>query len=193
VFLPAPGEATDLGEFLRAGGTCYLIASERRASVLAPVVSAFADDLIETTALIAAASPGERLDPPLGLFLDEVANIVPLPQLPALMSFAGGTGIFVAGSGAETENRRHGMKGQRCGGIGEAEGCRSVGAAVHERLAYPQLCPGHASDWGQQRVYRGEQHGDRQVPKWRIHLGRPCPARRLGGLARLLPHCTQPR
>jgi type IV secretion system protein VirD4 len=108
VFLPAPGQATDLGEFLRAGGTCYLMASERRASVLAPVVSAFADDLIETAALIATASPGGRLDPPLGLFLDEVANIVPLPQLPALMSFAGGTGIFVAAvfqSMAQARNR----------------------------------------------------------------------------------------
>jgi type IV secretion system protein VirD4 len=108
VFLPAPGEATDLGEFLRAGGTCYLMASERRASVLAPVVSAFADDLIETAAMVAAASPGGRLDPPLGLFLDEVANIVPLPQLPALMSFAGGTGIFVAAvfqSMAQARNR----------------------------------------------------------------------------------------
>ena len=107
VFLPAPGQSTDLGEFLRAGGTCYLIASERRASVLAPVVSAFADDLIETAALIAAASPGERLDPPLGMFLDEVANIVPLPQLPALMSFSGGTGIFIAAVFQSMAQARH--------------------------------------------------------------------------------------
>jgi type IV secretion system protein VirD4 len=108
VFLPAPGEAADLGDFLRAGGTCYLMASERRASVLAPVVSAFADDLIETATQIAAGMPGGRLDPPLGLFLDEVANIVPLPQLPALMSFSGGTGIFVAAvfqSMAQARNR----------------------------------------------------------------------------------------
>lgn len=108
VFLPAPGEAADLGEFLLAGGTCYLIADERRASVLAPVVSAFADDLIETATLIAAGNPGGRLDPPLGLFLDEVANIVPLPQLPALMSFSGGTGIFITAvlqSMAQARNR----------------------------------------------------------------------------------------
>jgi type IV secretion system protein VirD4 len=108
VFLPAPGETTDLTEFLQAGGTCYLIASERRASMLAPIVSAFADDLIETATLIAAANPGGRLDPPLGLFLDEVANIVPLPQLPALMSFSGGTGIFIAAvfqSMAQARNR----------------------------------------------------------------------------------------
>jgi type IV secretory pathway TraG/TraD family ATPase VirD4 len=107
VFLPGPGEGTDLAGFLRAGGTCYLIASERRASVLAPVVSAFADDLIETAALMAAANPGGRLDPPLGLFLDEVANIVPLPQLPALMSFAGGTGIFIAAVFQSMAQARH--------------------------------------------------------------------------------------
>jgi type IV secretory pathway TraG/TraD family ATPase VirD4 len=94
-FMPGPGSATDLAAFLRAGGTCYLLADERRASVLAPVMSAFADDLIETAKSVADTLPGGRLDPPLMLALDEVANIVPLPQLPALMSFAGGTGIFI--------------------------------------------------------------------------------------------------
>jgi type IV secretory pathway TraG/TraD family ATPase VirD4 len=59
------------------------------------VISAFADDYIETVKGIADTLPGGRLDPPAGLFLDEVANMVPLPQLPALMSFAGGTGMFV--------------------------------------------------------------------------------------------------
>jgi type IV secretion system protein VirD4 len=95
VFTPAAGTGTDLAAFIRARGTCYLMADERRASALAPLVSAFADDFIETAKSIADTSPGGRLDPPLGCFLDEVANIVPLPQLPALMSFAGGTGIFM--------------------------------------------------------------------------------------------------
>ena len=48
------------------------------------------------------------MDPPCGLFLDEVANIGPLPQLPALMSFAGGTGIFLVAvlqSMAQARNR----------------------------------------------------------------------------------------
>jgi type IV secretory pathway TraG/TraD family ATPase VirD4 len=76
--------------------------------VLAPIVSAFADDVIATATSIAAGLPGGRLDPPLGLFLDEVANIVPLPQLPGLMSFSGGTGIFVTAvlqSLAQARNR----------------------------------------------------------------------------------------
>jgi type IV secretory pathway TraG/TraD family ATPase VirD4 len=84
-----------LREFLLAGGTCYLMADQRRASTLAPMMAAFADDLIQAAKSIADEQPGGRLDPPLGCFLDEVANIAPLPQLPALMSFAGGTGIFV--------------------------------------------------------------------------------------------------
>ncbi len=45
-----------------------------------------------TARRLAAASPGARLDPPLGLVLDEAANY-PLPSLPALMSEGGGTGI----------------------------------------------------------------------------------------------------
>ena len=72
------------------------------------MVSAFADDFIETAKGIADGLPGGRLDPPCGLFLDEVANIVPLPQLPALMSFAGGTGLFVVAvlqSMAQARNR----------------------------------------------------------------------------------------
>lgn len=107
-FIPAPGEATDLEQFLRASGTCYLITDERRASALAPVVSAFADDFAETAKQLADGMPGGRLDPPCGLFLDEVANIVPLPQLPALMSFAGGTGLFMVAvlqSMAQARNR----------------------------------------------------------------------------------------
>jgi hypothetical protein len=44
VFTPAPGQATDLAGFIRAGGTCYLMADERRASALAPLISAFVDD-----------------------------------------------------------------------------------------------------------------------------------------------------
>lgn len=107
-FTPAAGQATDLAAFLRAGGTCYLLADERRSAALAPVICAFADELLEVAKSLADTAPGARLDPPLGMFLDEVANIVPLPQLPALMSFAGGTGIFVAAvlqSMAQARNR----------------------------------------------------------------------------------------
>jgi type IV secretory pathway TraG/TraD family ATPase VirD4 len=86
----------DLEHFLRAKGTVYLLVAEKQATALAPLIAAFVDELIETAKRIADTMPGGRLDPPLGLFLDEIANVVPLPSLPALMSFAGGSGIFIA-------------------------------------------------------------------------------------------------
>ncbi|MEY9911840.1 type IV secretion system protein VirD4 [Catenulispora sp. MAP12-49] len=86
----------DLESFLRSKGTVYLLVERKQASALAPLIAVFVDELIETAKRIADTMPGGRLDPPLALFLDEIANVVPLPSLPDLMSFAGGSGIFIA-------------------------------------------------------------------------------------------------
>lgn len=94
-FTPAPGEGIDLADFLRRRGTIYLMVPETQAAELAPLISAFMDEAIETAKREADEQPGGRLDPPLGVFGDEIANVSPLPQIPSLMSFAGGSGIFV--------------------------------------------------------------------------------------------------
>ncbi|MFF6956190.1 TraM recognition domain-containing protein [Streptomyces sp. NPDC008317] len=94
-FVPDEGDGLDIEQWLRAGGTIYLLVKDKQAKALAPLTSAFVDEVIETATRIANESPGGRLDPPLGLLLDEVANVSPLPHLPELISFAGGTGIFV--------------------------------------------------------------------------------------------------
>jgi type IV secretory pathway TraG/TraD family ATPase VirD4 len=94
-FVPPAGRGLDLDAILRARGTVYLLVSEQQAADLAPLISAFVDELVDAAKSIADHNPGGRLDPPLGLFLDEVANVSPLPHLPALMSYAGGSGIFV--------------------------------------------------------------------------------------------------
>ena len=95
VFAPPRGQSLDIEELLRKNGTIYLLVSEQEARSLAPLISAFVDEITETAKRVADRSPGGRLDPPLGLLLDEVANISPLPHLPQLMSFSGGSGIFV--------------------------------------------------------------------------------------------------
>jgi type IV secretory pathway TraG/TraD family ATPase VirD4 len=95
VFVPPAGGGIDLEDFLLRRGTIYLLVGEKQAADLAPLISAFADELAETAKRIADRGVRQRLDPPLGLILDEVANVVPLPGLPALMSYAGGSGIFV--------------------------------------------------------------------------------------------------
>jgi len=89
---PEPQQGFDPVSFLRDRGTLYLLGTASGASATASLVAAFVEDVVEVARRLAAASPGARLDPPLGLILDEAANY-PLPSLGALMSEGGGTGI----------------------------------------------------------------------------------------------------
>ena len=90
---PRHGESFDPEVFLAERGTLFLLGTSSGAGAAAALVSAFIEDMVETTRRLAARSPGARLDPPLLLALDEIGNLAPLPSLPALMSEGGGTGI----------------------------------------------------------------------------------------------------
>jgi type IV secretion system protein VirD4 len=89
---PAAGESFDPASFLTEAGTLYLLGTASGASATANLVAALAEDVIEVARHLAAGSVHGRLDPPLGLILDEAANY-PLPSLPSLMSEGGGSGI----------------------------------------------------------------------------------------------------
>ncbi|WAL41109.1 TraM recognition domain-containing protein [Brevibacterium sp. BRM-1] len=90
---PAEGEGFDPEAFIRDRGTLFLLATGSGAGASAALVAALVEDLIETARRLAARSPGARLDPPLLLALDEIANLSPLPSLPTLMAEGGGSGI----------------------------------------------------------------------------------------------------
>lgn len=90
---PAPESAFDAESFLAEKGTIYLVGSSGTQLSVAPIVTALVEDLAETARRLAASSPGTRLDPPLTLWLDEAANIAPLPNLPHLLADGGGSGI----------------------------------------------------------------------------------------------------
>jgi type IV secretion system protein VirD4 len=90
---PDPKDAFDPATFLRESGTLFLLASAVASGTCAPLVAAFVEDITETARTVAARSPGARLDPPLLLALDEIANLSPLPSLPSLMAEGGGSGI----------------------------------------------------------------------------------------------------
>jgi len=90
---PPPGEAFDTRSFLRECGTLYVLGTPEAQRVLAPLISAFTEDVIEQALEVAAESSAGRLDPPLSLWLDEAANIAPLESLPQLLSAGGGSGI----------------------------------------------------------------------------------------------------
>lgn len=90
---PAPGTGFDPADFLTRSGTLYLLASAVASGSSAPLIAAFVEDITETARRLAARSKGARLDPPLLLALDEIANLTPLPSLPSLMAEGGGSGI----------------------------------------------------------------------------------------------------
>lgn len=90
---PGPGEGFDPEHFIQHKGTLFLLATGSGAGASAALVAALVEDLIETARRLAARSAGARLDPPMLLALDEIANLSPLPSLPTLMAEGGGSGI----------------------------------------------------------------------------------------------------
>lgn len=79
--------------FLQQRGRLYLLGSSGAQRSMAPLITALVESIVETAKHRAARVPGRRLDPPLGLFLDEVAQIAPLPSLPSLVADGRGQGI----------------------------------------------------------------------------------------------------
>ena len=73
----AGGVAFDVAELLASKATVYLLGAEETQA--APLVCALTGHIAREARRIAATRPGGRLDPPLGLFLDEAALICPVP------------------------------------------------------------------------------------------------------------------
>ncbi|MGF3057334.1 type IV secretory system conjugative DNA transfer family protein [Microbacterium sp. YY-01] len=92
--MPRPGEPVfDPLEFLSGQNTLYLIGTKTGSGAAGGYLAAILDDIVETARRKALASPESRIDPPLGLILDEIANMFVWPQLPNVMSDGGGRGI----------------------------------------------------------------------------------------------------
>ena len=85
-------EGLDAWDFIQAGGTVYLIGTDRPHSALGPYFACLTAHLFDTAKEIAAASPGGRCDPPLTLVIDEPAITCPVP-LDRWSAEAGGHGV----------------------------------------------------------------------------------------------------
>ncbi|MFK4184348.1 type IV secretory system conjugative DNA transfer family protein [Streptomyces sparsogenes] len=88
-------EDFDIEKYLTESGTLFIIGEEEEGSALAPLNAAFAKALFDTAKRLAARSANGRLNVPLGCFLDELANVAPLPEIPSLMSVSGSQNIFI--------------------------------------------------------------------------------------------------
>jgi type IV secretion system protein VirD4 len=91
--LPERGQEFDIDGFLLGGGTLYMIAKGTgQECTLAPLFAALATEIEYRATQLGARTPGQRLDPPLLLCLDEVTQICPVP-VPAWAADAGGQGV----------------------------------------------------------------------------------------------------
>jgi hypothetical protein len=94
--LPDKQNAFDITDFLAACGTLYLIAeAQTEEAPVAPLMACFLNEVHYTAKLAGSRMPGGRLDPPLLMALDEIANIAPV-NVPNFMADAGGRGIQMA-------------------------------------------------------------------------------------------------
>nr|WP_184807054.1 TraM recognition domain-containing protein [Kribbella italica] len=92
-FDPPPGAGLDPKTFLADKGTIYLLGTGVGASATSAFIAALLEDITETARQIAAHQEGGRMEPPLALVLDEIANLCAVPSLPSLMADGGGNGI----------------------------------------------------------------------------------------------------
>jgi type IV secretion system protein VirD4 len=92
-FDPPPGEGLDPKSFIQEKGTIYLLGTGAGASATSSFIAALLEDITETARQMAAGNSGGRLEPPLALVLDEIANLCAVPSLPGLMADGGGSGI----------------------------------------------------------------------------------------------------
>lgn len=86
-------ESLDPAKFIREKGTLYLLGSKSGGGAIAPFLIALMDEIVETGREMAFRMPGNRLDPPMSLVLDEIANLAPWNSLPTIMADGGGVGI----------------------------------------------------------------------------------------------------
>jgi type IV secretory pathway TraG/TraD family ATPase VirD4 len=81
----------DPARFPHGSDTIYVCAPARYQALTAPVVVAFLEQVRASTYQASAAG---TLRLPVTLVLDEVANVAPLPDLPAMVSEGGGQGLL---------------------------------------------------------------------------------------------------
>lgn len=87
-------EMFNIDDFILNKGTLYLVGTKTGGGAVGAFLIAMMDSITERARDIAAKKPGNRLDPPMTLVLDEIANMAgSWPGLTTLMADGGGIGI----------------------------------------------------------------------------------------------------
>ena len=103
---PEGEEYFDPMEFLSGSNTLYIIGNEASQAESAPIIVGIVEDILRSvTDYIGQNARNPRLSPPLGLYLDELPSVVPLPEetIRSLLTTGAGNGIRFVGVVQGTE------------------------------------------------------------------------------------------
>lgn len=133
-------------QLLTEAGTLYCLGTDRGAAAAAGLVSALIEDVAYVARIMAARSPGGRVDPPVLFLLDECANVAPIPSLPALLADGRGQNLTVIPifQALAQVRSRYGDEDASTvfsasqiklilGGADNADDCRDLSALIGER------------------------------------------------------------
>jgi type IV secretion system protein VirD4 len=104
----------DPARFVESADTLYVVAPADRQMLVAPLVAGLVD-AVRAATYERAAGPAGATHAPVLLALDEVANIAPLPALPAMVSEGGGQGLLTLACLQDLSQARHRWGGQADG------------------------------------------------------------------------------
>lgn len=82
-------------DFVHSTDTLVLISDSNAAANVAPLTTMLLDDVMDAGKAAGRNSPNGRLDPPLRIVGDEIANVAPLPKLPSYASDSRALGIQI--------------------------------------------------------------------------------------------------
>ncbi len=116
----------DPERFLRERGTLYLCTPRESPERIASLFVGILMTVVTRAYAQASRQPGGRLQPELGLFLDELANVVPIEELPALASQGAGRGVVLMSIVQDFSQLRARYGSDRANSILNNHGCKMV-------------------------------------------------------------------
>ncbi len=116
----------DPDTFLRDRGTLYLCTPRQTPERVASLFVGILMTVVTRAYALAASQPRGRLQPELGLFLDELANVVPIEELPSLASQGAGRGVVLMSIVQDLSQLRTRYGADRSNSILNNHGCKMV-------------------------------------------------------------------
>ncbi len=116
----------DADDFLRRRGTLYLCTPRQTPERVASLFVGILMTVVTAAYALSDQDPGRRHTANLGLFLDELANVVPIEDLPALASQGAGRGVMLMSIVQDLSQLRARYGQERSNTILNNHGCKVI-------------------------------------------------------------------